>query len=88
MDLIEWDREKFRRMFPNLYQELEGANLPTVLDHLERCENEEQAREIIDYFERRGEITPEYASWLRENVRKLGILGTRKKGEYERDGMR
>jgi len=74
-------------MFPNLFHELEGAKLPTVLDHLEVCKNEKEALEIIDYFERIGEITPQYASFLRSNVNRLGIIGTRKRGDYERRGL-
>ena len=86
--LLEWNREKFRRMFPNLYHELEGARFPTVIDHLEVCQSEEEAIEIIDYFERKGEITPEYASFLRTNVKQLSSLfGTRKRGDYERRGL-
>jgi len=85
--MLEWNREKFRRMFPNLFHELEGAKLPTVLDHLEVCRNEKEALEIIDYFERIGEITPQYASFLRSNVNRLGIIGTRKRGDYERRGL-
>ncbi len=77
--------EKFRKMFPHLYREL--FPLPTVLDHLERCENYEQAIEVIEYFERRGEISKEYAVYLKENITKLGIIGTRKRGEYERRGV-
>ncbi len=86
--MIEWDVKKFKKMFPNLYQELEGSRFPTVIDHLERCEDEKQAEEIISYFERRGEITPEYAAYLRKNLKNLGILGMRKRGDYERDGLR
>ncbi len=83
-----WDEEKFKKMFPNLYQEIRGFNTPTVLDHLEKCENEEEAVEIIEYFERRGEITREYACYLKNNLKKLGVLGTRKAGEYEKHGLR
>jgi len=83
--VIEWDRDKFRKMFPNLYQEIE--NLPTVINHLERCEDLKEAIEIIDYFEKKGEITHEYACYLKRNLNLLGILGTRKKGDYERDGL-
>ncbi len=84
---MEWNRKKFRRMFPNLFHELEGSKIPTVLDHLEVCRTEEEATEVINYFERIGEITPEYASFLRLNVKKLGIMGTRERGEYERSGI-
>jgi len=86
--MMEWDREKFRKMFPNLMQELESVKVPTVLDHLERCENEEQALEIVEFFERRGEITKEFASFLKKNIQQYSSLfGTRKAGEYERRGL-
>ncbi len=86
--MIDWDAEKFRRMFPNLYYELQGSRLPTVLDHLERCSNEEEALEIIEFFERKGEITKEYASFLKRNIKQLSYLfGTRKRGDYERRGL-
>jgi len=85
--MLEWNREMFRRMFPNLFHELEGSNVPTVLDHLEVCETEEEAVEVINYFERIGEITSEYASFLRSNAKKLGIIGTRKRGDYEKGGL-
>ncbi|AEA46446.1 DUF2095 family protein [Archaeoglobus veneficus] len=85
--MLEWDREKFRKMFPNLFHELEGSHMPTVLDHLEVCRSAEEALEVINYFERIGEITPEYASFLRSNVKKLGIIGTRRRGDYERRGL-
>ncbi len=85
---MEWDREKFKRMFPNLYHELEGRTIPTILDHFEICENEEQALEIVDFFERTGEITKEYASFLRRNIKQFSYLfGTRKRGDYTRRGL-
>ncbi len=85
---MEWDREKFRKMFPNLYHELEGRVIPTVLDHLEICENEEQALEVIEFFERKGEITKEYASFLKKNIKLFSYLfGTRKRGDYARRGL-
>jgi len=87
--LISWDREKFRRMFPNLYREIESAKVPDVLDHLERCESEEEAIEIIEYFEKKGEITREFAAFLKSNRALLkSLIGTRKPGEYERWGLR
>ncbi len=86
--MLEWDVEKFRRMFPNLYYELQGARVPTVLDHLEICRNEEEALEVIDFFERKGEITKEYANFLRKNIKQLSYLfGTRKRGDYARRGL-
>lgn len=75
-------------MFPNLFNELEGDKIPTILDHLEICEDEREALEIIEYFERRKEITPEYASFLKANIDKLRFLfKTRKRGDYTRRGL-
>ncbi len=86
--MIRWDVERFKKMFPNLYHELTGAKVPTVLDHLEICKNEKEALEIINYFERRGEITKEYAHFLRSNIKQLKYLfGKRKRGDYERRGL-
>ena len=86
--MLEWRKEKFRRMFPNLFNELEGDKIPTILDHLEICEDEKEALEIIEYFERREEITPEYASFLKANIDKLKFLfKTRKRGDYTRRGL-
>lgn len=86
--MLEWRKEKFRRMFPNLFNELEGDKIPTILDHLEICENEKEALEIIDYFEKKKEITPEYASFLRANLNQLRFLfKTRKRGDYTRRGL-
>ncbi len=86
-DIVEWDVEKFRKMFPNLYREMFSQDFPTILDHLEKCENYEQALEVIEYFEKRGEISREYALYLKDNVKNLGIIGTRKSGDYEK-GLR
>ncbi len=84
---MEWDTLKFRKMFPNLYKELENCKIPTVLNHLEVCSNLREAIEIIEYFEKIGEITPEFAKYLKSNISELNIIGTRKRGDYERDGI-
>ncbi len=84
-----WEREMFKKMFPNLYHELEGRVIPTILDHFEICQNEEEALEIVDFFERKGEITKEYANFLRENIKLFSYLfGTRKRGDYAKRGLR
>ncbi len=85
---MEWEKEKFKKMFPNLFHEIEGNNLPTVLDHLEVCKTIEEAIEVIDYFEKRGEISKEYANFLKSNPALLNsIIGTRERGEYARRGL-
>ncbi|MDW7989425.1 MAG: DUF2095 family protein [Archaeoglobaceae archaeon] len=62
--------------------------IPTVIDHLEVCKTLEEAVEIINFFEKRGEISREYASFLRNNVSLLNsLIGKRKRGEYESRGL-
>lgn len=105
---MEFDRERFRKMFPNLYRELEEgvssiridsvrldseagervADLrgysPDVIDFIRRAETEEQALEVIDYCERRGEISSEYAEQLRKQLRERGLesFGSHKEEGY------
>jgi len=60
---------------------------PTVVDYIRRCATDEQALEIIDYLEGRGEIEDDYAKWLRKQLAEhgLGSFGKRTKpGHYER----
>lgn len=85
---MEWDREKFKKMFPNLYQEIGDRLIPTVIDHLEVCKTIEEAMEVISFFERKGEIKGEYASFLKNNPSMLkSMINKRKRGEYEARGL-
>ncbi|NHW24062.1 MAG: DUF2095 domain-containing protein [Archaeoglobales archaeon] len=85
---MEWEREKFRKMFPNLYQEMGDRVIPNVIDHLEVCQSIEEAIEIIDYFERIGELSKEYASFLKSNPALLNsMIRKRRRGEYESRGL-
>lgn len=82
--MIEWDIGKFKRLFPNLYREI--FDMPTIYDHFERCQSDEEALEIIDYFEKRGEISKEEAEYLRKNLPRY-LFGTRRRGDYARRGL-
>jgi len=62
---------------------------PTVIDFLRRCETDEEALEIINWLEERGEITHEMARDLRITLVKRGVraFGPKKEwGWYERHG--
>ncbi len=62
---------------------------PTVIDFLRRCETDEEALEIINWLEERGEITHEMAKDLRITLVKKGVraFGPKKEwGWYERHG--
>jgi len=58
--------------------------IPDAIDFIRRCDNEKQAKEIIDYLEKKGEITPEYARRLRRQLREKGVrsFGTKKEEGY------
>ena len=62
---------------------------PTVIDFLRRCETEDEALEIINWLEERGEITHGMAKELRIQLVKKGVrsFGSKKEwGWYERHG--
>jgi hypothetical protein len=58
--------------------------MPDVIDFLRRCDNEQQAEEIIGYLERRGEISQDYAERLRKQLKEKGVrsFGTKKEDDY------
>jgi hypothetical protein len=57
---------------------------PNVVDFIRRCETECQAKKIIEYLEKKGEISGEYADRLRLQIKKKGIrsLGPKKEGDF------
>ncbi len=105
---MEIDRKDFRKLFPNLYREMElkkmslsidavrldaeeaekeasrsrGPTMPTPIDYLRRCDTDEEALRVIDYLERRGEITRDQAKGLRKQVQKHGVRSFGKKKEW------
>jgi hypothetical protein len=46
---------------------------PQAVDFLRRCDTPAQAEEIITYLEKKGEITKEYASELRCQLKRDGV---------------
>lgn len=63
---------------------------PGVIDFLRRCDNKQQAEEIITFMEKRGEIPSGYAQKLRTQLRKRGLrsFGTKKEEGYYFKGGR
>ena len=62
---------------------------PDAIDFIRRCSNEDQAYEIIEYLEKRGEVTKEVADELCRRLREEGLssFGRKKKtGHYDREG--
>lgn len=58
--------------------------VPDVIDFLRRCDNEQQAEEIIQYLKKRGEINPQYAQRLRKQLKEKGVrsFGPKKEEDY------
>jgi hypothetical protein len=58
--------------------------MPDVVDFIRRCDNEQQAEEIIDYLEKRKEISPNYAQRLRRQLKEKGVrsFGPKKEDDY------
>jgi len=46
---------------------------PTPIDYLRRCSNDEEALEVINYLEKKGEIDGKLSEMLRQQVRSLGV---------------
>jgi hypothetical protein len=57
---------------------------PDVIDFVRRCDNEQQAEEIIAYLEKRGELKRQYAERLRKQLREKGVrsFGPKKEAGY------
>jgi len=58
--------------------------IPDAVDYIRRCDNEKQAEEIVDYLERRNDITSEYAHKLRKQLKTKGVrsFGPKKQDDY------
>lgn len=62
-------------------KKFDGYN-PDVNDFLCRCDNAQQAEEIIAYLQKRGEISQEVADKLRKQLKRKGVRSFGpKKGE-------
>ncbi|HYB67967.1 MAG TPA: DUF2095 family protein [Candidatus Acidoferrales bacterium] len=58
--------------------------VPDVIDFIRRCDTQEQAEQIIDYVEKRGEIDGVYAQKLKMQLKEKGVrsFGAKKEGDY------
>lgn len=67
-----------------------STNFPSVIDHLLGCSTDEEALEIIDFFEKKDELDTRFAKKMREQIKKRGIRSfgeKRKKGSIEKNGL-
>lgn len=71
---VRWDVEAGERLASSgSERDPWRGYMPDVIAFICRCDTEEQALEIIDYMERKGEITPEYAEKLRRQLKEKGL---------------
>jgi hypothetical protein len=57
---------------------------PTVVDFIRRCNTEKEADEIVEYLQKRSEITKEHAQQLRKQLKEKGVrsFGPKKEEDY------
>lgn len=70
IDSVRTISEKADRTASNL-----SGYVPTVIDYLRRCDDEKEALATINYLESKGEITTQYATRLRTQLRTQGVRG-------------
>jgi len=64
--------------------------MPDAVDFIRRCDNEKQAEEIINFLEKRQEISRDYAQRLKRQLRTKGVrsFGPKKQDDYySREGI-
>ncbi len=82
VDAVKGKRGEAERIVPDL----QGYE-PTVVDYLRRCRTDDEGVEIVNYVEKKGDITAEYAKELRHRILKHGVRSFGKlieAGHYER----
>lgn len=60
---------------------------PSILDFLQRCSTDDEALAIIDFMEKKGDISRPYANSLRKKVADKGVRSfgpKRNPGHYEK----
>ncbi len=80
INAVRIDREETEKTDSNRFHNYN----PTVVDFIRRCDTEKQAKEIIAYVEKKGEITKENAAKLRNQLEKEGVrsFGPKKEDNY------
>jgi len=58
--------------------------MPDVIDFIRRCDNEQQAKVISNYLEKKKEISHSYARKLRKQLKEKGVrsFGSKKEEDY------
>ncbi len=88
VDGVRWEETDRTRQPVRTGEDRFSSHSPDVIDFMRRCTTEDEALEIINYLEKRGEINAIHAKELRNQLRSQGLrsFGTQKSwGHYERD---
>ncbi|MFX1319043.1 MAG: DUF2095 family protein [Promethearchaeota archaeon] len=86
---VRWEETDRTRQPVKIGENRFSGHSPDVIDFIRRCSSEDEALEIINFLERRGEIKTHHAKELRDQLRRRGVrsFGTQKRwGHYEREG--
>jgi hypothetical protein len=86
---VRWDETNRTQQTITADQPRFSRHSPDVVDFLRRCNTDEEAMQIIDFLEKRGEITEVHAKELRQQLQTQGVrsFGSKKSwGYYEREG--
>ncbi len=72
------------RSSPEVAERDAETPLPTAVDYLRRCDNDEEAREVIRFLRQRGEISDEEAERLEKQLKEHGVrsFGSKKEPGY------
>jgi len=95
---IEMDIDEFKKKYPHLAKEILSKKpqlkvkiqdplrgfQPSVVDFIRRANTVEEAEEVINYLEQRGEITSQEAREIRKQLREKGLesFGPKKRPGY------
>ncbi len=87
IDGVRWEETDRTRQPVKTGDDQFSGYSPDVIDFIRRCATEDEAIEIINFLEKRGEINSNHAEELRNQLREQGIrsFGSQKSwGFYER----
>ncbi|MBC7127408.1 MAG: DUF2095 family protein [Candidatus Methanosuratincola petrocarbonis] len=90
-----FSEKELKRDYPNLYREISSDSGsghsfkvdrgrgydPSIIDFLQRCSTDAEGLEVIDFMEKRGEISKAYAASLRKRIAESGIRSFGEKRE-------
>lgn len=88
IDGVRWEETNRTQQSITTDKSRFSGHSPDVVDFLRRCTTDEEAMQIIDFLEKRGEISTIHAKELRRQLQTQGVrsFGSKKSwGYYERE---